>query len=252
MPISLRGEGGDVSVFAGLPPGYAAGFTLRAGGLDQLPPGPLGRRLAAALGAAGAVVCRAKQVHGAGVLAVDGTLPAPSGVLFAGEGDALVTRERGRLLVVSTADCVPILLLDEASGVVAAVHAGWRGTAERVVDAALDAMLGPDAPAGSVVALFGPSISRAAYEVGPEVVAALERAHGGRLPEAAVAPGRGDRLHVDVALVNEEALLRRGVARERIFRPATCTLSEADRFPSYRRDGERAGRIVSGIVRTAG
>ena len=250
MDLVLDARPGEAALFTGLPAGFAAGFTLRGEGLDQLPPETLGRRLAAHLGSPRAVVCHARQVHGAVVLPVDGRSPDASGVLFAGDGDALLTREGGRLLVVSTADCVPLLLLDEATGGVAAVHAGWRGTAAGVVDAALDALSARGAVPSELVALFGPSISRDVYEVGPEVVAALEPSLRGRpLPDGAVVPGRGDRSFLDVALLVEASLVRRGVLPERIHRPSLCTFGDAVLFPSYRRAGTRAGRILTGVVR---
>ncbi len=251
MDLSLDAVPGEAALFAGLPAGFAAGFTLRGDRLDQLPAGVLGRRLAGFLGAPGAVVCRARQVHGATVLPVDGRPSDASGVLLAGDGDALVTRETGRLLVVSTADCVPLLLLDGASGWIAAVHAGWRGAAAGIAGAVLDALEARGGDPSRLLALFGPSISRGSYEVGPEVVEALRRGQGGALPEGAVAPGRGDRSLVDVALLVEATLLSRGVSAERILRPSLCTLSDPLRFPSYRRDGARAGRILTGVVRIA-
>lgn len=251
VELSLDARPGEAALFSGLPGGFAAGFTLRGDGLDQLPAGTLGRRLARHLGAPDAVVCRTRQVHGATVLSVDGQAPDASGALLAGEGDAIVTGGAGRLLVVSTADCVPLLLLDEASGWIAAVHAGWRGAAAGIAGAALDSLSARGVDPSSLVALFGPSISRDAYEVGPEVVEALRRRHGGALPGGAVVPGRGDRSFVDVALLVEASLLSRGVRAERILRPSLCTLSDPRRFPSYRRDGARAGRILTGVVRLA-
>lgn len=251
MDLVLDARPGEAALFTGLPAGFAAGFTLRGDGLDQLPPEALGKRLAAHLGSPGAVVCHARQVHGADVLPLDGRSPDAPGVLFAGDGDALLTREGGRLLVVSTADCVPLLLLDERTGWTAAVHAGWRGAAARIADAVLDALAARGAAPSSLVALFGPSISRDVYEVGPEVVEALASAHGGSLPAGAVAPGRGDRSLLDVALVVEASLLARGVRTGRICRPPLCTFGDAARFPSYRREGTLAGRILTGVLRLA-
>ena len=143
---------------------------------------------------------------------------------------------------------VPVLLADVESGALAAVHAGWKGTAARVVDAALDALEARGARADRIWALFGPSISRDVYEVGPEVIAALD----GAIPAGAVVPGRGDRSWLDVASCNESALLRRGVRPERVVRPALCTLREPRRFCSFRRDGAKAGRIFTGAVLSPG
>ncbi len=245
MSVALSFRAGDAALFTGLPGGFVAGFTLRGEGLDLLPPDELARRLAAGLGAPGAEVRRLKQVHGAAVVDASAGLPPPRPP----EGDALVTGRTGQLLAVSTADCVPLILLDPRTGTTAAVHAGWRGTAAGVVDAALDALLTRGAAPPSLHALFGPSISRDAYEVGPEVVAAVAARLDGGFPAGARREGAGGKSFLDVALVNEAVLLRRGVAPGRIFRPALCTAGEPGLFPSYRRDGARAGRILTGVVR---
>lgn len=233
-------EGG--ALFAGLPEGIAAGFTTLGLVPDDLDADAGARRFARLLGEPGAPVARLKQVHGAAV--VEPGIVPPHEVVVSGAGDALVTTRRGLVLAIATADCVPVVLADVEAGVLAVVHAGWRGTAARIVDAALDALVRRGARIDRTLALFGPSISGAVYEVGPEVLAALD----GTLPAAAVAPGRGDRSWLDVAACNEAALLARGVGAERIFRPRLCTFLEKGRFSSFRRDGANAGRIYTGAV----
>jgi len=218
-------EGGG-ALFTGVPEGVVAGFTTLSLVPDELEADAGARRLAELLGA---TVVEARDV-------------APGEVVVSGFGDAVVTTERGLVVAIATADCVPIVLVDAAAGALAVVHAGWRGTAARVVDAALDALEACGARPGRIHAFFGPSISREAYEVGPEVLAALD----GTLPPEAAVPGRGDRSFLDVAACNEAALHRRGVSAERIARPYLCTFGEADRFSSYRRDGSAAGRIFTG------
>ena len=233
-------EGG--ALFAGLPEGVTAGFTTLALVPDDLEADAGARRLAELLGVPLAPVARLKQVHGATV--VEPGIVRPGEVVVAGYGDALVTTERGLVLAIATADCVPVVLVDVEAGALAAVHAGWRGTAARIVDAALDALVERGARVDRIFALFGPSISGDVYEVGPEVLAALD----GTLPAAAVLPGRGDRSWLDVAACNEAALLSRGVRAERIVRPRLCTFLEDGRFSSFRRDGTKAGRIYTGAV----
>ena len=239
---ALVWPGGGGALFSGLPGGIAAGFTTLELVPDDLPADEGARRFASLLGAPAAPVARLKQVHGAAVVPAGG-IPA-GGVAVAGVGDAVVTSEPGLVLAIATADCVPVVLADLDAGVLAVVHAGWRGTAARVVDAALDALEARGGRPERTFALFGPSISRDAYEVGPEVLAALD----GTLPREAVVPGRGDRSFLDVAACNEAALLRRGVRPERVARPRLCTFGPPARFCSYRRDGERAGRIFTGAV----
>ncbi|MBK8597892.1 MAG: polyphenol oxidase family protein [Holophagales bacterium] len=234
-------EGGG-ALFSGLPEGVSAGFTTLALVPDDLDADAGARRFAGLLGEPCAPVARLKQVHGA-VVVEPGIVP-PREVVVAGAGDALVTTERGLVLAIATADCVPVVLVDAEAGALAVVHAGWRGTAARIVDAALDALVVRGARIDRIQALFGPSISGAVYEVGPEVLAALD----GTLPAAAVAPGRGDRSWLDVAACNEAALRARGVGADRIFRPRLCTFLEKGRFSSFRRDGANAGRIYTGAV----
>ncbi len=238
----LRWPEGGGALFNGLPEGVAAGFTTLDLVPDDLEADEGGRRLAELLGAPDAPVARLKQVHGATVVEAKGAPPGQ--VVVAGYGDAVVTTERGLVVAIATADCVPIVLVDAEAGALAVVHAGWRGTAARVADAALDALLARGARLDRVHAFFGPSISRDAYEVGPEVLAALD----GTLPPGAAVPGRGDRSYLDVAACNEAALLKRGVRAERIVRPRLCTFGKPERFSSYRRDGAKAGRTFTGAV----
>ncbi len=247
MSVSLRPDG--TALFEGLPAGFAAGFTTRRIHPDGRETREGERHLARALGARDATVVRIRQVHGAVVLVADGSCSGVQHVV-AGEADGVATRESGLVLAISTADCVPLLLLDEASGWIAAIHAGWRGTAARIVDAALDLLAAEGAPPGALRAYVGPSISRDRYEVGPEVVEAVRGAiPGGADPPAAVRPGRDDRSWLDVAAFVRAALERRGVAGERIVDPGLCTAGDPARFPSYRRDGRGTGRILTGIVR---
>lgn len=238
----LRWPVGGGALFTGLPEGVVAGFTTLDLVPDDLEADEGARRLAELLGAPVAPVARLKQVHGAAVVEARGILPGE--VAVAGYGDALVTTERGLVVAIATADCVPVILVDVEAGALAVVHAGWRGTAARVADAALDALVARGGRLDRVHALFGPSISRDAYEVGPEVLAALD----GALPLGAAVPGRGDRSFLDVAACNEAALLRRGVRAERIVRPRLCTFGEPERFSSYRQNGAKAGRIFTGAI----
>ena len=236
QPLSLKGA-----------PGFAAGFTRGPLAARSIDPDAAGRALAAALGAPDAEVVRLTQVHGRIAL----TLEEParksrSSVL--GTADAVITKQQDVLLVVASADCVPVVLADPVTGWIAAVHAGWRGTAARVLDAALDALAARGVRPENLHAAFGPSISRDRYEVGPEVVAALRNAYRGvDVPAEAVRGGREDRATVDVAAFNAATLRARGVRADRTTASGLCTSSTPD-LPSWRRDGPRTGRILTGIV----
>lgn len=151
------------------------------------------------------------------------------------EGDALISREPGVRVGVKTADCVPILLVDPSTRTVAAVHAGWRGSAANIVAAAVRKM-SPNAK--SLVAAVGPSIGVCCYEVGPDVA----RQFGTWIPEMHAVQHP---VHIDLRLVNEKQLREVGV--NNIWRSADCTFCRADRYYSFRRERDQAGRMISWI-----
>jgi YfiH family protein len=167
-----------------------------------------------------------KQIHSSVVFAADG-------VGCAGEGDALVTRERGLAVSIRTADCFPILLADPVRRSVAAVHAGWRGTAASVVLSSLGRMkseFGTDPR--DVFAAIGPGIGSCCYEVGLEVAQRFGKGEAGRL---------------DLAAENRAQLIAAGLRPERIDAVGGCTFCHPAQFFSWRRDQDRAGRMISFI-----
>ncbi len=174
-----------------------------------------------------------RQVHGVRVAEVTvGVTP---------EADAMVTSRPGMLVGVVTADCVPVLLVDRARHVAAAVHAGWRGMAAGVIEAALDALekrFGTKPP--TVEAVVGPAIGGCCYEVGPEVGEAF-RATTGSATRAAWTTERG-RDHVDLRTATRLLLEAAGVPHVDVLGP--CTSCDA-RYHSYRRDGAGVGRQLS-------
>jgi polyphenol oxidase len=240
-----------VTRLRGLPPGFAAGFTRGALAAKETPTEAAGRALADALEAPDAEVVRLTQIHGRRILPFEA--PARKrGYAVLGEADALMTCQPDVLLAVASADCVPIVLADPLSGWIAAVHAGWRGTAARVLDAALDALEARGVRVAGLSAAFGPSISRESYEVGPEVVTALREAYRDvAVPKDAMRAGGADHTFVDVAAFNAAALRARGIRAERTTAPDLCTHETPD-LPSWRRDGAATGRILTGIVRLPG
>jgi polyphenol oxidase len=139
------------------------------------------RRLAAALGAGSGDFVFARQVHGAGVRVV-GDADRGSGAFRLDDAiadtDALVTTTPGVLLAILTADCVPIVLHDPVAGVLACVHAGWRGTVARVCAAAVAAMASLGSRPADVIAGLGPAADPARYQVGPDVHLAVTQAFG--------------------------------------------------------------------------
>lgn len=192
------------------------------------------------------------QVHGAAVRLVPwdearrepARGPVAGGFTAPPEGDALATRRAGIALGVRVADCAPILIVDERSGALAAVHAGWRGTAAGVLRAAIGVLreaLG--ARPSDLRVGIGPSIGPCCFEVGEEVVEALVRADPGAA--ACVLPGA--RRRVDLVEANRRQALDCGVPPPRIQAAGLCTFCRGDLLASYRRDRESAGRMA-GII----
>ena len=166
-----------------------------------------------------------KQIHSAICVPAEGRC----GVL--GEGDALLEDRPGAVVAVKTADCLPILLVDERRRAVAAVHAGWRGTVARIAVGAVEAMrrrFGSEAR--DLHAAIGPGIGKCCYEVGPEVAAQF---------------GGQGRAHISLPDANRTQLVEAGVTPGRIYASNLCTMCLAEEFHSFRRDGEAAGRLYS-------
>ena len=161
------------------------------------------------------------------------------------EVDAVVTRLKGFCLCVSTADCVPVLLYDKERQVIAAVHAGWRGTEGRIVEKTLEAMASHYGTEGrDVIACIGPSISLESFEVGDEVYAAFAEA-GFDMSRIA---RKYEKWHLDLWEANRMQLLAHGVLPEHIGVAGICTYRHHHDFFSARRLGIKSGRILSGIV----
>ncbi|MDR1646894.1 MAG: peptidoglycan editing factor PgeF [Zoogloeaceae bacterium] len=170
------------------------------------------------------------QVHGFRVMDLD-AMPAH------GEADAALSRRPDCVCAVMTADCLPVLFCDQGATVVAAAHAGWRGLCAGVLEATLAAMR---VPAGEILAWLGPAIGREAFEVGGEVRAAFvarDRAAASAFRER----GNGKFL-ADLYALAQQRLNAAGVMA--IHGGGFCTVSEARRFFSYRREG-RTGRMAS-------
>ncbi|KPA20931.1 Laccase domain protein YfiH [Shimia sp. SK013] len=163
------------------------------------------------------------------------------------KADALVTATPGLALAVLTADCQPVLFADTEAGVVGATHAGWRGALDGVLEATLDAMEDLGATRANTKAVIGPSISQAAYEVGPEFLDAFI-AH---TPENSrfFAQGEGDRMQFDLPSYGLHRLRTAGIGAAEWTRH--CTYADAGRFYSYRRTTHAReadyGRLISVI-----
>ena len=172
------------------------------------------------------------QVHGAAVVEAPWEGRPP--------GDAAVAAAPGLLLGVQTADCLPVLLVDPGRRLVAAVHAGWRGTAAGVASRAVEALVARGSRPEALVAALGPAVGACCYEVGEEVREAF-----GASGAAFFRPGSRGRPHLDVRAANERQLLGAGLLPGALHHVADCTRCRADLYHSYRRDGRAAGRMIS-------
>lgn len=163
---------------------------------------------------------------------------ADSGGECLGEGDALITNEPGVYVSVRTADCVPILMVDGRRQVVAAVHAGWRGTRASIVSHTIERMRQEyGSEPHDVQAAIGPCIGLCCYEVGPEVA----QQFGEWMPRLANVQ---EAVRIDLAEVNRRQLEAQGIGWIAIA--GRCTQCDGS-FHSYRREREGSGRMVNGI-----
>lgn len=161
--------------------------------------------------------------------------------------DALVSNKSGLCICVQTADCVPILLFDPHKKVVAAVHAGWRGTVGKIVAHAIDKMVGNyQSDAQHIIAAIGPSISANVYEVGPEVVEAARKS----VPNAekTLFKNNADKFHFNLWEANRQLLLASGLKLENIEILGDCSYLKSHKYYSARAEGMDTGRMVSGIM----
>jgi YfiH family protein len=205
-------------------------------------------------------LARAHQVHGAGVV----TARRSQHGAGLPDGDILIAGADGGCAI-QTADCVPLLIADPSSGLVAAAHAGWRGLVQRVPHVAVDALVAATgARAAELIAAIGPAIGACCYEVGAEVRAAFIAAgfdehdaerwflpqvratvRNPALPQLPVM-ARPGRSYFDTWLATRDQLAAAGVRADRIYASDLCTASHAT-FCSYRRDGTGAGRMAAAI-----
>lgn len=199
---------------------------------------------AAALGVGAERVYYLSQVHGAVTHVLRGG-ETPEQVL-ALEGDALMSREPTVACGVRSADCVPVLVADRASGAVAAIHAGWRGVVGGAVESGVATLREQVGARGDLVAAIGPHIRIGAFEVSEDVARELEAAS----PVPGVVERSGAKPHVSLARIVTGKLCALGLEMSSIDDVGGCTVTEPDRFFSFRRNGKVGGRHLSAIVAT--
>jgi YfiH family protein len=183
------------------------------------------------------------QIHSAIVLRA--TSADDQQALRITQGDAVVSSDALVACAVRVADCAPVLLADRRSGTVAAIHSGWKSTAQNIVGAAVQTLRSLAGPTVDIIAAVGPHIEACCFEVGPDVAHSLAHASS---DHDVVLPGRRGRPHVDLRRVIHAQLLQAGVRPEDIDHVRGCSVCDHDRFFSYRRDGARSGRMLAAIV----
>jgi YfiH family protein len=158
------------------------------------------------------------------------------------QSDALITAEPNVILAVSVADCTPVLIYDKRTHLIAAVHAGWRGTEQMITINTVRKMMEMGSSPSDLYCFIGASASKEKYEVGFDVATLFEKKHLSEL-------GNGKFL-LDVKMANADQLLYAGVPQEQIEVCDRCTISDED-LHSYRRDGKQSGRMLAIIGRVA-
>lgn len=170
------------------------------------------------------------QVHGTRVWDVQLAQPPL-------DADAVISRSEGNICVVMTADCLPVLLCDRAGGVVAAVHAGWRGLVNGVIEATVAAT---GISGDQLLAWLGPAIGARHFEVGDIVRDAF--VHVDAAAAAAFVGKKAGKYWADIYLLARQRLEQSGV--KSVYGGNHCTVSDSERFFSYRRDGV-TGRMAT-------
>jgi YfiH family protein len=193
------------------------------------------------------ILVSVKQVHGTDVLVLD--RPISHQDMFQGGWDALVTNQPDVLLTVKTADCVPVLVYDPARRIVAAIHAGWRGTVADIVPKTLSLLRDRFGSESRSLQLgIGPSAGVCCYEVDDPVLCRLRLADRDR---STIVRESG----MGKAMLDLRGLIRLqaeayGVPHDQVHTASYCTICNQDLFYSYRREGTARGTMVSGIMLT--
>lgn len=190
------------------------------------------------------------QTHSSKVVVIDGkymTLDIDKQEAALEGVDALVTKLHDVCIGVNTADCVPILLADRHAGVIAACHAGWRGTVARIAAKTVEAMVKQGASAKNIVAVMGPSICQDCFEVGDEVVEAFDKA---KFDVNAIVSRNSDtgKVHIDLRKANAMVLQQAGVPADNINSKCGCSKCNSKQYFSARTLGTDSGRTFTGIM----
>lgn len=253
------------------------GFSTRVGGQSVFPKGSLNlgftefdsrkaveanrNTFFKATGMAGFPVVHLRQSHSDRVALIDSRKVSYPII----DADAVVTGVPQVILTVLTADCLPILIVDSGTHTMAAVHAGWRGTAQGVAAKTVETIVRQGGgPASSLKAAIGPSIRACCYEVGSDVLATLQKTLRGAEKYFSISPPagmttppggslgggrvRGDRFFLDLIAANRDQLMDAGLLTENISISQGCTGCHPELFFSHRKENGRTGRMMAAIA----
>ncbi|MFN4132080.1 MAG: peptidoglycan editing factor PgeF [Caldimicrobium sp.] len=169
-----------------------------------------------------------KQIHSDIIIEVSSPL-----ISFSKEGDAVITTLKGQTIGVQSADCVPLLIAHKEKKVVAAVHAGWRGTLKKILYKTLNAIVNYGFKAEDLLIAIGPHIQASCYEIGKEVLDNLETS----FKKEPFLFKKNGKYYLNLAQLNLIQALEMGVKRENIWISEECTHCLAHKYHSYRREG---------------
>lgn len=247
--------------------GFINAFSTRLGGASPLPLNALNladfkgdqkenvaenrRRFLKAIGADDAQIVTARQTHSTERCVIESeTVRGPQP-----DCDAMITRMSGVLLAVQTADCLPILIGNTKTGAMAAIHAGWRGTAGRITERTVaDLMLNHGVNPRDCITALGATACAECYEVGSDVIA-LYKKEFGYWRKLLVNFKQTGKANLDIRAANVQQLRFCGFSEDRIHVAGYCTMHQNELFFSYRREGKgqqsSVGRLLSVIGKQA-
>ncbi len=182
---------------------------------------------------------QAIQVHQTDLLWCNG-----QGYMHQQYADILISNQAHTAVAVRVADCLPVLLADPKTEMIAAVHAGWRGTAAGIVKHAIQSMLDHGVKRKNLLAVLGPCIGPCCFAIGNETATALKKSTGG----AVNCIFRTADIHADLLEINRLQLIESGLTGAHIETITACTVCDPGRFFSFRRDGKLAGRHLAVVA----
>jgi YfiH family protein len=203
--------------------------------------------LANKIGIDGYKILYASQVHSGDVKVIDEEAVADGILQINPETDAMVTHIPGICLMVMVADCVPVLLFDPVKNVIAVIHAGWRGTVQKIVGNTIAAMqTNYGSNPSDLIAAIGPSIGPCCYQVGEEVKLSVESSFGST-EGYLVKQKESEKFNFDLWFSNHKQLTDKGLKVENIEVAGICTKCNSDIYYSSRASGGITGRFAAGL-----